>query len=724
MLKYMWLYLKRRPGRIMVFIFVVALGVSISLVISSIFLSFGETRSRIAKINESWITVQYLSESGRDESIDSSLIEVFEDVFGLSDVIPVDIAYLGYNLFGSARANFPVYGIKQTEISRMLRESNAYIAEGTVFAPGTNEIIVSDSFLRASGVDLENVYEEISEMSSRGLYTVVASLEGSSVFGLGPSGISRGKGSFGFLVFAEEGFLIAVENELRSRIIGEELPVSIEGPVSSRETLEGQYASYYLGVLLTNLFVALVFVIALTMLNSVSIRERRKEYAILAAIGHSPGGLKVRLFLESFYQGIAGWILGLLAGGAVLSIFEDRFLTPNGLYIGDSTVSSICTLIIPFTTIVLSQILIGRHLRRDLVGLLKSSEERVGMLKNRFRNVGLSWLQFPLRSDGYRSLFVNIIAFAVLVTVFGSLLSSLTDTVRDGGWLFDRCSYIQTSELEELRLPEEISSKSTAVLPADLLDSNVKLMFGTTKLFIPAVSTEHSRLLSIFDEEPAAGTLYVSRSLFDLIVNGSVSGLDYSSMEVLPSLENLAGVLVEDRIESVGLLVLYDDRDLAGEIRRFASEIGQVEVVDRKTFESKIRAETQFMELISSIIIYLQFFVVIIIGVVTVTRVTMARRSEISIRNILGQRRDETGLLFFGELFSVLFAGAAIGYLLATVCWQIFRSVFLQGLYISSIVVPETLFRISVMTVIVLLAGVITARCFISKQDPISIIER
>ena len=157
MLKYMWLYLKRRPGRILVFIFVVALGVSISLVISSIFLSFGETRSRIAKINESWITVQYLSESGRDESIDSNLIEVFEDVFGLSDVIPVDIAYLGYNLFGSARANFPVYGIKQTEISRMLRESNAYIAEGTVFAPGTNEIIVSDSFLRASGVDLENV---------------------------------------------------------------------------------------------------------------------------------------------------------------------------------------------------------------------------------------------------------------------------------------------------------------------------------------------------------------------------------------------------------------------------------------------------------------------------------------------------------------------------------------------------------------------------------------
>lgn len=724
MLKYMWLYLRRRPGRILVFIFVVALGVSMSLVISSIFLSFGETRSRIAKINESWITVQYLSESGRDESIDNSLTEVFEDVFGLSDVIPVDIAYLGYNLFGSARANFPVYGIKQTEISRMLRESNAYISEGTVFSPGTNEIIVSDSFLRASGVDLKNVYEEISEMSSVGLYTVVASLEGLSVFGLGPSGISRGKGSFGFLVFAEDGFLMAVENELISRIIGEELSVSIEGPVSSRETLERQYASYYLGVFLTNLFVSLVFIIALTMLNSVSIRERRKEYAILTAIGHSPASLKVRLFLESLYQGIAGWILGLLAGGAVLSLFEDRFFTPNGLYIGNSSVSSICTLFIPFTTIVLSQILIGRHLRRDLVGLLKSSEERVGLLKKRFRNVGLPWLQFPLRSDGYRSLFVNITAFAVLVTVFGLLLSSLTDTVRDSGWLFDQCSYIQTSELEEIRLPEEISSKSTAVLPADLLELDVKLMFGTSKLFIPVVSSEHSRLLSIFDEDPAAGTLYVSRSLFDLIVNGSVRGLDYSSMEVLPNLESLAGVLVQDRIESAGLLVLYDDRNLAGEIRSFASEAGQVELVDRKTFELKIRAETQFMELISSIIIYLQFIVVIIIGLVTVTRVTLARRSEISIRNILGQSRDEIGLLFFGELSLVLFLGAAIGYLLTTICWQIFRSVFLRGLYISSIVVPETLFRTSVMTVIVMLAGVITARFLISKQDPISIIER
>ncbi len=517
---------------------------------------------------------------------------------------------------------------------------------------------------------------------------------------------------------------MAVENELRSRIIGEELSVSIEGPVSSRETLERQYASYYLGVFLTNLFVSLVFIIALTMLNSVSIRERRKEYAILTAIGHSPASLKVRLFLESLYQGIAGWILGLLAGGAVLSLFEDRFFTPNGLYIGDSAVSSICTLFIPFTTIVLSQILIGRHLRRDLVGLLKSSEERVGLLKKRFRNVGLPWLQFPLRSDGYRSLFVNITAFAVLVTVFGLLLSSLTDTVRDSGWLFDQCSYIQTSALEEIRLPEEISSKSTAVLPADLLELDVKLMFGTSKLFIPVVSSEHSRLLSIFDEDPAAGTLYVSRSLFDLIVNGSVRGLDYSSMEVLPNLESLAGVLVQDRIESAGLLVLYDDRNLAGEIRSFASEAGQVELVDRKTFELKIRAETQFMELISSIIIYLQFIVVIIIGLVTVTRVTLARRSEISIRNILGQSRDEIGLLFFGELSLVLFLGAAIGYLLTTICWQIFRSVFLRGLYISSIVVPETLFRISVMTVIVMLAGVITARFLISKQDPISIIER
>ncbi|WP_292590101.1 ABC transporter permease [Mesotoga sp. UBA5557] len=724
MLKYMWLYLRRRPGRILVFIFVVALGVSMSLVISSIFLSFGETRSRIAKINESWITVQYLSESGRDESIDNSLTEIFEDVFGLSDVIPVDIAYLGYNLFGSARANFPVYGIKQTEISRMLRESNAYISEGTVFSPGTNEIIVSDSFLRASGVDLKNVYEEISEMSSVGLYTVVASLEGPSVFGLGPSGISRGRGSFGFLVFAEDGFLMAVENELRSRIIGEELSVSIEGPVSSRETLERQYATYYLGVFLTNLFVSLVFIIALTMLNSVSIRERRKEYAILTAIGHSPASLKVRLFLESLYQGIAGWILGLLAGGAVLSLFEDRFFTPNGLYIGDSAVSSICTLFIPFTTIVLSQILIGRHLRRDLVGLLKSSEERVGLLKKRFRNIGLPWLQFPLRSDGYRSLFVNIIAFAALVTVFGSLLSSLTGTVRDSGWLFDRRSYIQTSELEEFTLPEEISLKSTSVLPADLLELDVKLMFGATKLFIPVVSAEHSRLLSILGENPVAGTLYVSKGLFDLIVNGSVRGLDYSSMEVLPNLESLAGVLVQDRIESAGLLVLYDDRNLAGEIRSFASEAGQVELVDRKTFELKIRAETQFMELISSIIIYLQLIVVIIIGLVTVTRVTLARRSEISIRNILGQSRDEIGLLFFGELSLVLFLGAATGYLLTTICWQIFRLVFLRGLYISSIVVPETLFRISVMTVIVLLAGVITARFLISKQDPISIIER
>ncbi|HQC14216.1 ABC transporter permease [Mesotoga prima] len=724
MLKYIWLYFRRRPGRILVFIIVVALGVAVSIVLSSIFLSFGETRSRISKINENWITVQYLSDTGRKEEIDDSLKEIFADVSGISDVIQVDIAYLGYNLFGSARANFPVYGIKQTDIARILQVSQSYIVDGRIFSPKTNEIMVSDSFLKASGVNIGLVYEEIFETASTGLYNVVAALKGPSVFGIGPSGISGGKGAYGFIVLSERGFSIAVESELRSRIAGEELEVGVQGPISSRENIERSYSGYYLGVLLCNLCVALVFIIGLTMLNSVSIRERRKEYGILAAIGHSPASLGARLFFESVYQCAAGWIIGLFAGRILVSYLETRFFEPNGLFVGDIFVSTIWTLVIPAVTVVFTQVLIGSHLSRDLVGLLKSSEKKKGILKNRFKNISLPWLRFPLRSDGYRSLFVNIIVFALLVTLFGSLLSSLTDTIRDSGRFFDSCSYVQTMESGDIELPEEIVSRSRAVLPASLLNLDVKLIFGTTEIFIPVVSSKDSELVQTLVGDTSENAFYVSKGLFDLINSGEVNGYGNSSPVVLPSLYGLSGIVVEEEVAAEGLLIFHAGDDLVEEIRLFASEAGVAEVVDRRSFEAKILKESQFMNLITSIIIYLQFFVVVIIAVVTVTRIVLGRRRELAIRNIIGQGRGEIALLLFGELILVLFSGATIGFILGTMSWSIFKAFFLSGVYISSFVAAKVFLKIFIMILIVLFSGLAMERYLISKQDPLSIIER
>ncbi|MBN2220490.1 MAG: ABC transporter permease [Kosmotogaceae bacterium] len=724
MLKYIWLYFRRRPGRILVFIILVAIGVAVSIVLSSIFLSFGETRNRISKVNENWITVQYLSDTGRKEEIDDSLKGIFADVSGISDVIQVDIAYLGYNLFGSARANFPVYGIKQTDIARILQLSQSYIVDGSVFYPGTNEIMVTDSFLKASGIGIGLVYEEISEVASMGLYNVVAALEGPSVFGIGPSGISEGRGAYGFIVLSERGFSIAVESELRSRIAGEELKVGVNGPISSRENIERSYSGYYLGVFLSNLCVALVFIIGLTMLNSVSIRERRKEYGILAAIGHSPATLGARLFFESLYQCAAGWIIGLFVGRIFVSYLRTRFFEPNGLFVGDIFVSTIWTLVIPAVTVVFTQVLIGSHLSRDLVGLLKSSEKKIGILKNRFKSINFSWLRFPLRSDGYRSLFVNITVFAVLVTVFGSLLSSLTDTVRDSGRFYDSCSYIQTVESGEIELPEEIVSRSRVVVPASLLNMDVKLIFGTTEIFIPVVSSKYSELFKAYVGDISESKFYVSEGLYDLINSGKVNGYGNSSPIVLPSLDGLSGIVFDEEVTSEGLLIFHMGDDLVEGIRLFASEAGIVEVVDRLTFEAKILTESQFIDLITSIIIYLQFFVVVIIAVVTVTRVVLGRRRELAIRSIIGQRRVEIGLLLFGELSLVLFTGAIIGFLLGAISWSVFRGLFLPGVYTASNVAAQVPLRIFMMILTVLFSGLAMERYLISRQDPLSIIER
>lgn len=724
MVNQMWLYFKRQPLRIVTFVLVVVLGVAVSIVLSSIFLSFAETRNMISKVNENWITVQYPSRNGRDEELDRVIEKALASAFGVSQAIKVDIAFLSYNLFGSARANFPVYGIPQTKLPLLLKEAKTHIKAGTIFEPNSSEIMVSDPFLKAENIELGVVYEETGKVASAGQYSLVASMEGPSIFGFGPEGISENRGAYGYIVLAEDGFLLVLESELKNSLAEYGSRLHISGPASSADSIARQYGSYYVGVLLVDLVVAFVFTLGLTMLNSVSLRERRKEYAVLAALGYTPAYLRVRLFIESSLQAAAGWFGGIFLGSYLLSVFERRFFEPNGLFLGEKSLIPLYSLVIPVAVVFLTQLLVLGYLRGDLVNLLKDTSDTKIELKSRFREGAVGWLAYPLRTASYRPLFINTLLFVALIIFFGALSSLLSDGIKDSGALFAEMTYVETQSLDgslsNLALPEGVDQ----TFEADIEEASLKLPFGTQTVYIPALSSEGVRELLKLKTNPAAGTLYVSAALAEQLQNNLSLNFDYVSIEKRTDLPGLSGVLVREDGNFKGQIFTYQSSGAGARLRQIVLKTGQTLILDTQTFETEVREQTQFIDLLARVIVYLQFFVLLVIAVVTVTRIVIARKSEIAIRNIIGLAPSSIRGLLFGELVAVLAAGTMLGSLLGIGGWYVVKTLFFSTVYVSSLFSPPTVLRIVIMGLAVLLAGYLSSRFFTSKVDPLSMIER
>ena len=343
-----------------------------------------------------------------------------------------------------------------------------------------------------------------------------------------------------------------------------------------------------------------------------------------------------------------------------------------------------------------------------------------GIFRSRFRDIRTGWLRYPLRTGAYTPLFVNVIVFVALIFFFGSLLSGLSDGIRDSGAFYENRTYVRMRTGTEF--PTDIASSSEVkAFSAGLEKLRIKLLFGTSSVYIPVLSPEDAQALLLLNETPTMGTLLVSEGLSERIEDAE--SLDYSKVEVSTVLKGLSGVMVASPLPG-GMLLTYGTTGEAEKIRRSLLSSQTEMILDNLTFEKSYKQETQFMKLITEIIIYLQFFVVMVIGVVTVIRTISARRSEISIRSIIGLKEKETRRMFSIEIAAVTLSAASAGCLAGLIVWWILKSVFFQGIYTSTLVSTPTVLRVVFMVFSILMAGFLTVRFFTSREDPIAIIER
>jgi putative ABC transport system permease protein len=84
-------------------------------------------------------------------------------------------------------------------------------------------------------------------------------------------------------------------------------------------------------LLLVGALVALSSVLSISAVLLVSISSRRREFAVLRAVGARPQGLLLMLVLESVFVSLAGMALGLCAHQLLIWASADRLRTLMGI---------------------------------------------------------------------------------------------------------------------------------------------------------------------------------------------------------------------------------------------------------------------------------------------------------------------------------------------------------------------------------------------------------
>ena len=126
----------------------------------------------------------------------------------------------------------------------------------------------------------------------------------------------------------------------------------------------------------------LIFMILFTIFNTLlmSVLERSREFAVLLAVGTSPGQLRAQVFLETVFLGVMGCALGLAMGGAGAWACQYygvdlKSLMPEGIEISGFAMSTrLYAMVTPAMVAGLGGLVLGMILLMGLIPVRRSTK--------------------------------------------------------------------------------------------------------------------------------------------------------------------------------------------------------------------------------------------------------------------------------------------------------------------------------------------------------------
>jgi len=285
------------------------------------------------------------------QAVDPATLAQIRSHPGVADVLPVRSLSMAANAVPSI-VSLPVYSVREEDLQMLLDVYGLYVSEGHLPEPRSGQIVLTRALARNRGLSVgDMVGRTIHEMDSMPTELTVVGLLDSTAPGLAerkgyriPT-VPRWAAFIPYefvehherysaalmhaLVLPVEGREAEVENWLEESIASPQVTVQTFGTTYRHQYEDGQKLLLTLAV--TESILAIVTAGALAILNHIFIMQRRDEFGVLHAVGHSRAGLVARTLRES--AGIAGaaWLVGAVCCLVLLFGAQTIVYVPRGM---------------------------------------------------------------------------------------------------------------------------------------------------------------------------------------------------------------------------------------------------------------------------------------------------------------------------------------------------------------------------------------------------------
>ena len=216
-----------------------------------------------------------------------------------------------------------IWFLNEVDSLYLLDKLQLQIKEGRLPQPGAKELALHELLLQNKGLKLGDKIGNsiISTEWIPGSYEIVGVLEGESITGFGvlePEADDELLMKNMMMIFHKDGKLDD-SNRFLNELIPKEMSLITNKNV--KELMEENNRALY-SVLNITLIVA-IFVLSVTIGNSTYLQffERKKEYALLRALGFSRGWIFGKAFREIAITSLVGLLFGVVLTGIVLILF-------------------------------------------------------------------------------------------------------------------------------------------------------------------------------------------------------------------------------------------------------------------------------------------------------------------------------------------------------------------------------------------------------------------
>ena len=276
------------------------------------------------------------SDSTQTQPIDSSLAEQIKQIDGVEAANPG--AQLTGVLVGANDTPVTSMGAPTLFISMFDKDPGRKLVQGEL-PEGGNEIALESGALKNSGLKVGDKTHIViqgtpAEVTVVGEYSFGAPMAGATIVGMDPDYLfplaaPDGKVSDISIDLADGASVDTVKSEV-TKVVPDDTQVKTRAELikEQNKTIEKQLG--FIQVFLLVFVVVAMFVGSFIIMNSfaMSVRQRVKEFALLRAVGASPGSVFGIVFLQAVVIGLVGSALGVAAGAGLLAGLS-ALLTPQ-----------------------------------------------------------------------------------------------------------------------------------------------------------------------------------------------------------------------------------------------------------------------------------------------------------------------------------------------------------------------------------------------------------